>query len=162
AVDTLIKAMEDERDDLVVIAAGYTEPMNQFINSNPGLKSRFNRFINFEDYNAEQLLEIYQKMMCEAEYESTEDALEIAEEFFADKVLNKEENRLNLGFNANPIKKKPLFKDNEDFANARLVRNYLETAIMNQADRLCSMSPVSDEMLRTLEYEDVVGIVCEC
>ena len=158
AVDTLIKVMEDEREDLVIIVAGYPEPMNQFINSNPGLKSRFNRFIEFEDYDGEQLLEIYQKMLQEAEYESSDDALEAAEEFFENKVLGKDDNGLNLGFNANPIKKKPLFAGKESFANARLVRNYLETAIMNQADRLYGTSPLPDGMLRTLEYEDVAGI----
>ncbi len=158
AVDTLIKAMEDEREDLVVIAAGYTELMNQFINSNPGLKSRFNRFINFEDYDADQLLKIYQKMMQEAEYESTEDALEIAEGYFADKVLEKEKSELTLGFNASITKKKPSFAGKDNFANARMVRNFLETAIMNQADRLYEISPLSNSMLRTLEYEDVIGI----
>ena len=158
AVDILIKAMEDERDDLVVIAAGYTEPMSQFINSNPGLKSRFNRFIYFEDFNGEQLMKIYQKMMREAEYESSEDALEAAEKYFEGKIIGNGSNELNLGFNASLTKKKPLFEENENFANARLVRNYLETAIMNQADRLYGMDQLSDGKLRILEYEDVVGI----
>lgn len=158
AVDTLIKAMEDERENFVVIVAGYPEPMTQFINSNPGLKSRFNRFINFEDYSGEQLLEIYKKMLCEAGYKATDDALEVAEEYFEDKVLNKNADANNIGFGMPIIKKAPEIERNAPFANARLVRNYLETAVMNQSDRLYSQQPLSDDELSILEYEDVKDI----
>ena len=157
AVDTLIKAMEDEREDFVVIVAGYPEPMDQFINSNPGLKSRFNRFIRFEDYNVDQLLQIYHKMLQEAGYETTDKAWDVAEEFFETKVLEKN-NRTNIGFNSIPSKKNLTVEGIGDFANARLVRNFLETAVMNQADRLYSQQPLTDEELSTLEYEDVKSI----
>ena len=157
AVDTLIKAMEDERDDLVVIVAGYTEPMTYFINSNPGLKSRFNRFIDFEDYTGEQLLQIYQKMAREAGYETTEDALEYAEEFFEEKALNKGE-QTTIGFNASLQKKQPVV-EGANFSNARMVRNFLEAAVMNQADRLYDEHPLTDEELCTIEYDDVKSIV---
>lgn len=157
AVDTLIKAMEDEREDLVVIVAGYTEPMTYFINSNPGLKSRFNRFIDFEDYTGEQLLKIYQKMAGEAGYETTEDALEYAEEFFEEKALNKGE-QATIGFNASLQKKQPVV-EGANFSNARMVRNFLETAVMNQADRLYNEQPLTNEELCTIEYEDVQSIV---
>lgn len=156
AVDTLIKAMEDEREDLVVIVAGYTEPMTYFINSNPGLKSRFNRFIDFEDYTGEQLLKIYQKMAREAGYETTEDALEYAEEFFEEKALNKGE-QATIGFNASLQKKHPVV-EGTNFSNARMVRNFLETAVMNQADRLCNKQPLTNEELCTIKYEDVQSI----
>ena len=59
AVDTLLKAMEDHRDDFIVIVAGYPELMAQFVDSNPGLRSRFNKYINFEDYNVDQLTLIF-------------------------------------------------------------------------------------------------------
>ncbi len=160
AVDTLIKAMEDEREDLVVIVAGYTEPMTHFINSNPGLKSRFNRFIHFEDFNGDQLLEIYQKMMREAGYKASDDALEAAEEYFEEKVLNKDSDTNNIGFGSVLIRKMPELEKTEDFANARLVRNYLETAVMNQSDRLYGedRENLSDEELNTIELEDVEAI----
>lgn len=158
AVDTLIKAMEDEREDLVVIVAGYPEPMTQFINSNPGLKSRFNRFINFEDYTGEQLLKIYQKMLSEAGYETTEEALEYAEEFFEEKALSKNSDDTTIGFNASVHKRMPVVEGSGNFANARMVRNFLETAVMNQADRLYYEQPLTDDELCMLEYEDVKGI----
>ena len=158
AVDTLVKAMEDEREDLVVIVAGYAEPMNQFINSNPGLKSRFNRFINFEDYTGDQLLKIYQKMLSEAGYETTDEALEYAEEFFEEKALSKNCDEQSIGFNASVHKRIPVVEGSGNFANARMVRNFLETAVMNQADRLYFEQSLTDDELCMLEYDDVKGI----
>lgn len=157
AVDTLIKAMEDERDDLVVIVAGYPEPMAQFINSNPGLKSRFNRYIFFDDYDGDQLFEIYQKMMKEAGYRASQDTLEDVKAFFYNKAENKKEDTaVSIGFGSSPFKKAPSLGNSTGFANARLVRNFLETAIMNQADRLYAKGgELSDEELLTLEEEDV-------
>lgn len=136
AVDTLIKAMEDNREDLVIIVAGYPERMAQFIDSNPGLKSRFNRFINFKDYNGKELYEIFCKMAQDVGFNISNAALECAEEYFEEAYEERQDN----------------------FANARLVRNYLETSIMNQADRLYGKDNLSDTELCLIEYEDVHNI----
>ena len=91
AVDTLLKAMEDHRDELVVIVAGYPDLMNGFLNSNPGLRSRFNKFLYFEDYKAEELVEILESMCKKADYRLTPEAKEYAREarnFFERAVAN--------------------------------------------------------------------------
>lgn len=80
AVDTLLKGMEDHRDDLVVIVAGYTELMEEFLDSNPGLRSRFNKFINFEDYTAEEEVEILINNCKKQEYMLSRDALKKPED----------------------------------------------------------------------------------
>ena len=136
AIDTLLKLMEDNREDLIVIVAGYPELMGKFIDSNPGLRSRFNKYINFEDYNEAELLQIY-KVMCEnTGYRSTADALDYVASYFTEKYRNRGDN----------------------FANAREVRNFFEAAVVKQADRLYGNVNVSDEELCTLELEDVQGI----
>ena len=76
AVDTLLKGMEDHRDDLVVIVAGYPDLMNEFLNSNPGLRSRFNKFINFADYNPKELVDIFKNMCNKSGYSATEECIE--------------------------------------------------------------------------------------
>lgn len=136
AVDTLLKGMEDHRDDLVVIVAGYTELMDEFLDSNPGLRSRFNKFINFEDYTAEEEVEILINNCKKQEYMLSRDALEEARRFFTDRVANKP----------------------EGYANARDVRNYLEKAISNQATRIVGLKDVDKNILAMLEKEDLVGI----
>lgn len=136
AVDTLLKGMEDNRDDLVVIVAGYTELMEEFLDSNPGLRSRFNKFINFEDYTAEEEVEILINNCKKQEYMLSRDALEEARRFFTDRVANKP----------------------EGYANARDVRNYLEKAISNQASRIVGLKDVDKNILAMLEKEDLVGI----
>ena len=104
----LTKALEDYRNDLVVIVAGYTEPMKVFFESNPGLKSRFNTFIEFEDYNATELFEILQLMCNEGDYVLSESAANKLKQIFEYSVKNKKEN----------------------FANGRFVRNEYENIIM--------------------------------
>lgn len=136
AVDTLLKGMEDHRDDLVVIVAGYTELMEEFLDSNPGLRSRFNKFINFEDYTAEEEVEILINNCKKQEYMLSRDALEEARRFFTERVANKP----------------------EGYANARDVRNYLEKAISNQATRIVGLKDVDKNILAMLEKEDLVGI----
>lgn len=136
AVDTLLKGMEDHRDDLVVIVAGYTELMDEFLDSNPGLRSRFNKFINFEDYTAEEEVEILINNCKKQEYMLSRDALEEARRFFTERVANKP----------------------EGYANARDVRNYLEKAISNQATRIVGLKDVDKNILAMLEKEDLVGI----
>ncbi len=136
AVDTLLKAMEDHRDDLIVIVAGYTQLMEDFINSNPGLRSRFNKYLYFEDYTAEEEIEILKNNCRRQEYVLTPEALETATRFFEKRCADKP----------------------ASYANARDVRNYLELAISNQANRLMNYKKLTKTMLATLEKEDVEGI----
>ena len=134
AIDTILKAMEDHRDDLVVIAAGYDELMDRFIHSNPGLESRFNRFLHFEDYSPEELLEIF-KMRCgKGCYELEEDAAGLVRDFL------REENR-----------------DPESFGNARGVRNVFERILVCQANRLAGQKNVTREDLMKLTAADVLA-----
>ena len=135
AVDTLLKAMEDYRDDFIVIVAGYPRLMEQFINSNPGLQSRFNKYINFEDYNADELQEIFRVMCKNAGYVPTQEVLAYSASVFEEMYRNRGEN----------------------FANAREVRNFFEKAMVRQADRLFSVPHPSNDQLCTLEIEDVKG-----
>lgn len=157
AVDTLVKSLEDEREDLVVIVAGYPEPMEEFINSNPGLKSRFNRFINFEDYNAGELFEIYTKMSEEAGYITTEEAAQYIHNWLAKKVEEGSNGKTKIGFNSSVSVKKRGIEMEKDFSNARMVRNFLERIVMNQSDRLylIEKDELEDSMLQTIECEDV-------
>jgi len=132
AVDTLLKAMEDHRDDLIVIVAGYTDLMKEFVDSNPGLRSRFNKYIYFDDYSAEEEFEILCSLCKKQDYTMSPEAAKIAKKFFEDRCANKPEN----------------------YANARDVRNYMEKAVSNQATRIVSIKVV----LGTLEKEDFEGI----
>lgn len=133
AVDTLLKLMEDNRDKLVVIVAGYTELMEEFLTSNPGLKSRFNKFIYFKDYNPEELTKIYE-MRCETHrFSLTDSAREKIVAYFTKKCLAREDN----------------------FSNAREARNLFERTITAQANRLARLKEVTDEQLIAIEAEDV-------
>ncbi|MDO5021810.1 MAG: AAA family ATPase [Eubacteriales bacterium] len=132
AVETLLKAMEDNRDKLVVIVAGYTELMDDFIHSNPGLESRFNRFIHFPDYTVDEMMGIFSLRMKKAGYE-----------------LDKE---------AEDTLRQILLKESEDvsgFGNARGVRNLFEKAVSNQADRLAAKENITREELMLLTKEDI-------
>ena len=133
AVDTLLKAMEDYRDELIVIVAGYPDLMEEFLESNPGLKSRFNKFIYFDDYTAEEMCTILESMCTAQDYELSEEAKAYAAEYFA----------------------RRLEKKGEDFANAREVRNFLEQAIANQAGRLVNISNPDKKQLSVIEKEDI-------
>ena len=142
AIDTLLKAMEDHRDDLVVIVAGYTDLMQEFIDSNPGLRSRFNKYIMFDDYTAEEEFEILKSMAEAQDYKLSPEAEEEARRFLTDRVEHKPEN----------------------FANARDVRNYLEKAIARHATRIVqgaketSKNRISKKALSTIEAVDLEGI----
>lgn len=133
AVDTLLKAMEDQRDDLVVIVAGYIELMEEFIHSNPGLESRFNRFLHFPDYTVDEMTEIF-KMRCQnGGYQMDASAQSALRE-----ILTKEST------------------DGKGFGNARGVRNLFEKAIAHQADRLMeSKSSFTREQLMLLTADDL-------
>ena len=135
AVDTLLKAMADHRDELVVIVAGYQGPMEEFLNSNPGLKSRFNKFLYFEDYTADELVEILENMCKSKEYVLSKAAKTEAKKYFTAKIDAKEDN----------------------FANAREARNYLEKAITRHASRVVKLKNPDEKVLTTLEKEDLTG-----
>lgn len=135
AITTLLKRMEDDRDRLVVILAGYTYEMENFINSNPGLRSRFNRYINFPDYSAEELYNIFLLNAKKNEYTLTEDALQYLKERLAAIVTDKP----------------------KDFGNARYVRNLFEKAIEAQSNRLASKAEVTKEDLAQITKSDLLN-----
>ena len=125
AIDTILKAMEDHRDDLIVIVAGYPDLMSQFISSNPGLKSRFSKYLLFDDYNAEELEEVFMSFCDKYEYVLSEDSKIFLKNYMCTLVEEKD----------------------DTFANARDVRNFFEQAIRNQASRLMEIeNPTEDEM----------------
>jgi len=132
AIDTILKAMEDHRDDLIVIVAGYPELMDRFLHSNPGLESRFNKFIYFEDYTAEELYDIFMLMCREANLTPDTAAEKYLKEYFTDLSRHRPDN----------------------FANGRAVRNLFEEVLTNQANRLAPKKEITDEELNTLTYED--------
>lgn len=133
AVDTLLKRMEDNRADFIVIVAGYTEEMKEFIDSNPGLKSRFNKFIEFPDYNGDEMYKIYDLMCCSQDYVLTQDASQFVKDYLYNMTLEGEEN----------------------FANAREVRNYFERCVERQASRIVTSDNIDANKLTTLCIEDV-------
>ena len=132
AIDTILKAMEDHRDDLVVIAAGYDDLMDRFIHSNPGLESRFNRFLHFEDYTPEEMLKIFEIQCQKGCYTLAPGAAELVRDFIA------EENR-----------------DPMSFGNARGVRNLFERILVHQAGRLAAQEQVTREDLMAITPADV-------
>jgi len=133
AIDTLLKRMEDNRDRLAVIVAGYPDEMKEFINSNPGLKSRFNRFFYFDHYTPEQLLKIFDLFMKNASFTLTGPA-------------RKEILRLLTRFYKSRDK---------SFGNGRFVRNLFERMVERQANRIASITPLTDNVLCSLAKADV-------
>lgn len=136
AVDTLLKAMEDYRDELAVVVAGYPKPMEEFISSNPGLRSRFNRYIVFEDYTPEELLLIMESMCAGRQYCLTDGAKEQVLRIFRERCAAAQQ------------------QEQPDFANAREVRNLFEQALMRQANRLAGRERLTDEELLDFVKED--------
>ncbi len=132
AIETLLKEMEDRRGSLVVIVAGYTEPMRRFIRSNPGLASRFTTEVLFPDYNAEELIQIFSSMCQSRQFTLTEDAIKAAEGSIKEMVASK----------------------GDDFGNAREIRTLFETMLKNQAARLSTSDPASADM-QLIEAEDI-------
>ena len=133
AIETLLKLMEDHRDDLIVIVAGYNEPMERFITSNPGLESRFNRYFFFEDYNSEELYAIFDIMCVKSEYILTEDAKDYAREHFCMIYDQREEN----------------------FGNARHVRNFFENIVTVHSDRVSKLDGHTRDDLTMVVREDL-------
>ena len=128
----LTKALEDYREDLVVIVAGYTEPMNQFFESNPGLKSRFNTFIEFNDYSSNELDEILVSMCKKNDYILTDEVKEKIHFYFEQQTSSKD----------------------KSFSNGRLVRNLFDDLVMNHARRVINVENPGREELSTIKVED--------
>ncbi len=132
AIDTLLKAMEDNRENFVVIVAGYPEPMEKFLESNPGLKSRFNKNILFEDYTEEELLHIFNAFCKPYSMKLSDEAERSLKAYLHWLVQHKPEN----------------------FANGREMRNLFELAYSNQANRLVEKADISDDELNEIAEED--------
>ncbi len=133
AIDTLLKLMEDHRNDLIVIVAGYTEPMERFIESNPGLQSRFNKYLHFEDYSPNDLTSIFTRLAKQHDYEVTSTAQSKVTSVFQQAYQNR----------------------TRTFGNARLSRNLFEKAISNHAMRIGNLPDVGEGDLITISAEDI-------
>ena len=136
AIDTMLKYMEDHRDEIVVIVAGYVELMEEFVHSNPGLESRFNRFMHFPDYTGEELMEIFQ-MRCEKNcYVLNEEAKAEVQKYLSN-----------------------VSETHKTFGNGRGVRNLFEKILVEQANRLAVMDVITRECLMELTLEDVQQVL---
>ena len=131
AIDTLVKLMEDHRDDLVVVAAGYPDEMATFVDSNPGLRSRFPKTIAFPDYTDDELVAIFVSMAKKGAYSCSPEVAEHLKGWFASQPRDK------------------------GFGNARLARNLFEAAIARQASRVVSVKDPTDDQLMALTTEDI-------
>ncbi len=134
AIDTLVKFMEDHREDLAIVAAGYPVEMAEFIDANPGLKSRFTRTISFPDYTDDELVGIFLRLGETNRYSCTDDALAGVRHLISIEPRTR------------------------GFGNARFVRNLFETAIAHQAMRLAPLDEPSEEQLTTLTADDIAPV----
>ncbi len=133
ATDTLVKLIEDHRDDVAVIAAGYPDEMHAFIESNPGLRSRFPRTIHFPDYSSDELLAIVESMCKKSSYTFTSGARTAAKAFFDGQARDK------------------------GFGNGRIARNLFESAMAHQATRLVTVADPTNDQLMELVADDIVA-----
>lgn len=133
AIDTLLKMMEDHRNDLVVVVAGYTDKMGEFLNSNPGLKSRFTRFLDFPDYSPTELQAIFDGMVKSVSMQATPGALQKVLDLFTNAYARR----------------------SNSFGNGRLVRNVFHETMSRQADRLMTLQNFDENDLQILTHEDV-------
>ena len=133
AISTLLKRMEDERDRLIVILAGYTNDMKRFIDSNPGLQSRFNRYIEFQDYTADELMQIFEFNLKNNEYKMSNEAQNTLMQYIQKCIREKDER----------------------FGNGRFVRNLFERTIEKQANRISLTQNITADILTTIESEDI-------
>lgn len=134
AIDTLLKFMEDLREDFVLIVAGYPREMEQFLKSNPGLKSRFNKYIYFDDYSAEELYQIFLQLCKKNDYVLDNAAEDSLLYIITDMVAKK----------------------GREFANARDIRNYFEKVITNQANRVMEECISDTEQLVQIKMKDLM------
>ncbi len=139
AIDVLLKRMEDDRGKFIVIAAGYTEEMKSFLESNPGLKSRFTKIFNFEDYNPDELIEIFDRMSK------------------GNKVLLADDARYTLTKHFNELYR----NRDKNFGNARLVRNTFDAALRHMSLRLSALpsSEITDEMRSSIIIADLEDVL---
>lgn len=133
AISTLLKRMEDNRDSLVVVIAGYPDEMHRFINSNPGLQSRFNRYIFFPDYSSQELYQIFEMYLKKNQYSISNDAADYLKKSFEEAVKHKD----------------------RKFGNARFVRNVFEKSIQCQANRLSDNTNATHQQLTEITIDDV-------
>ena len=133
AIDTLLKYMEDNRDDLVVVVAGYPDKMAGFLDSNPGIRSRFTRFMNFQDYSPEELSAIFAGFCKEGGFTLTDEASAKARGILEEQYVQRDNN----------------------FGNARFARNLFEQCLVRHARRITKSDDITDGMLTTLEEDDV-------
>lgn len=131
AIDTLVKGMEDYRDDLVVIVAGYDEEMKQFIDMNPGLRSRFHKYIRFPNYTAEEMLEIFRILCDKNQFLLSQGAEEKILAYFQSQ------------------------QEDPTFGNARGVRNFFDHIVVNQATRILTITDPSDSVFRSILSADI-------
>jgi AAA+ superfamily predicted ATPase len=139
AIDTILKYMEDHRDDLIVIVAGYESQMAAFIDSNPGLKSRFSKYFYFTDYDPSQLADIFEEMATHAQYIVT-DSFRLSLRRLCQEMVNRK---------------------TDNFGNGRTIRNLFERCISNQANRVVAIPNPSQGQLAELidgdlSFEDLV------
>jgi SpoVK/Ycf46/Vps4 family AAA+-type ATPase len=137
AIEILLKMMEDYRDNLIVIVAGYEYEMKDFLESNPGLKSRFKKVLYFKDFTLDELIEIFMVFCKKYHYKLDEKATKELPELI----------------------KKVYTKNEENFANARTIRNLFEKVIQQQANRITTLHNVSKEDLKIIKYEDLKSVV---
>ena len=133
AVNTLLKRMEDFRDDFAVVVAGYDEPMQVFIDSNPGLRSRFNRYFHFDHFSPDELFAIFEIYCKKSDFVLTEEAKEKLKDTF--ELLYE--------------------KRDDSFGNARVIRNVFEKVIQKQANRIVMLKRISKKALRIITEEDI-------
>ena len=136
AIDTVLKYMEDHRSEIVVIVAGYTELMQEFVHSNPGLESRFNRFMEFDDYNEDELFAIFEQRCKKNGYCLQEEATVAVKQYLQE------------------IAQKP-----GNFGNGRGVRNLFEKILVEQANRLAVAESITKEILMEVLLEDVQAVL---
>lgn len=136
AIETILKQMEDHRHDLAVIAAGYPDKMEEFLSSNPGMRSRFGRFWTFEDYTPSELCAIFDTFCAKDGYDLT------------DQARQKLRSQFQAAFDAR----------DKTFGNARLARNLFDAAISNQANRMVKMIKPSEKALSTIDQVDLESI----